>query len=911
MVVVTTTFPANGRAADATQKCVGAGESIAAAAECDSKLDVEDLLETLVREIRDQWAADGTLERLGAEALTDEGAPTLLMKAALASEAFMSATARARTWRRRAEALQAQVDELQRMAADNPEFAAAIANLERAIEQAREDLRLNTAQAARATADATAKVAKMQARALAAESRADELAKQLEAVSRSVVWRLASRISAIGIRYPRTRRFLRNVARVVYWSLRFQLFAKLREVRRLNRLNAGDSARQQGLERVSWLDETGVGESGIEVRDTEPWPVVEPLVSVVIPCFNYGHLVHEAVQSILDQTCKDVEIIVVEGGSSNPASQRQIAELAEQAAPNVRVLLQNKPHRAGANRNFGISHARGKYICCLDADDLLAPTYLEKAVFLLESYGYDVVSAGLKRFGDNNTETWRPMERPDLSHLLRRNEVVTCAVFRKALWQQAGGYRDTDPTGGHIHEDWVFWVRLAAIGARFFNIRGEDLFFYRTHGATLSNSSSVLDDDTQTAAVRLANEDVLKGGSVATSRTRANAQVLVRGANTNLRRIQPHADAPILLLATGHLILGGAERLLSSVIAHLKRCGWRIIIVTTVPVDSSHGDTTSWFESSTREIYHLPRFLAQDRWRDFVDYLLEGRSVDVLWIVGSAFIYDQLPSIEQAFPKLRVADMLFNTVGHTGNNRKYSAHIDLHIVENLEVQRWLVENGEDAGNIEFIVSGVDTDKYRPGPKDDALLTQYGIPPNALIVGFSGRWSEEKDPVGFIEIAKRIPRNIPVYFMMTGRGPLENDVRVAAVSSRIPADKLIICGDVPDVDPYLRMYDVLVLPSKFDGRPTVVMESMASGVPVIASRVGALPEMLENGTSGQLCEIGDYDAFARHIVALEKDRMSLERMKAAAREFAVTRCDVHRMLDQYEQAFGKLLATAEH
>ena len=148
-------------------------------------------------------------------------------------------------------------------------------------------------------------------------------------------------------------------------------------------------------------------------------------------------------------------------------------------------------------------------------------------------------------------------------------------------------------------------------------------------------------------------------------------------------------------------------------------------------------------------------------------------------------------------------------------------------------------------------------------------------------------------------------------MMTGRGPLENDVRVAAVSSRIPADKLIICGDVPDVDPYLRMYDVLVLPSKFDGRPTVVMESMASGVPVIASRVGALPEMLENGTSGQLCEIGDYDAFARHIVALEKDRMSLERMKAAAREFAVTRCDVHRMLDQYEQAFGKLLATAEH
>ncbi|WP_080415367.1 glycosyltransferase [Burkholderia ubonensis] len=912
MKMIKPSSPLYGDTAGATQTGAESGERVAEIAESDPNFDADGVLESIARELGNQWVSDGTLQRLGVELHANENAHVLLMKAALASEALLSASSRARHWRQRAEDLQARVDSMQRMAVDNSESASIIEKLERAAELAREDARLNTAQAARGTAEAVAKLARMQARAIEAERRVEELAQQIQTVSGGIVWRFASRLHTFGVRYPRVRRVVRNAARLVYWSLRFQLFKKLREVRRINRFNAEqakakqEKAGQDGPSQVTWLTERGAQEFSIDVREAELWPQAHPLVSVVIPCFNYGHLVHEAVQSILDQTCKDVEIIVVEGGSSAAESRQRIAELAERAPDNVRILLQDRPHRAGANRNFGISHARGRYICCLDADDLLAPTYLEKAVFLLETYAYDVVSAGLKRFGENNTETWNPMERPDLPSLLNGNEVVTCAVFRKELWRLAGGYRDTDPTGWHIHEDWVFWVRLAALGARFFNIRGECLFFYRTHGATLSNSSSVLDNELQREHVRLANEDVLDVTSASVSRIRAATTIHVNGANANLARIQPRTDAPILLLATGHLILGGAERLLSAVIAHLKRCGWRIIIVTTVPVDDSHGDTTSWFEPSTSEIYHLPRFLSQDRWRDFVDYLLETRAVDVLWIVGSAFIYEQLPSIEKAFPKLRVADMLFNTVGHTSNNRKYAAHIDLHIVENLEVRRWLVDKGENQDNIQLIVSGVDTHKYKPGPKNDDLLAKYAIQPGTLIVGFSGRWSEEKDPVGFIEIAKRVPAEVPVCFMMTGRGPLDNEVRVAAASASLPTGRLIICGDVPDVEAYLRTYDVLVLNSKFDGRPNVVMEAMASAVPVVASRVGALPEMLEDGISGYLCEIGDYDTFARRIVELAKDQATLARLKGAAREFAVARCDINRMLDSYEQGFNKLL-----
>src|SRR5262249_39197180 len=154
------------------------------------------------------------------------------------------------------------------------------------------------------------------------------------------------------------------------------------------------------------------------------------------------------------------------------------------------------------------------------------------------------------------------------------------------------------------------------------------------------------------------------------------------------------SQQPVLLVALPFTIIGGAERLLSRVIGHLAAHGWRIIVTTSVDPGTERGDSTEWFQSTTNEIYHLPRFLAPERWPAFMYYLVATRGVDVLWIVGSAFIYDLLPNLRADFPRMRVADLLFNTVGHTANNRKYARLIDVIFVENQEVLRFLRDNGE-------------------------------------------------------------------------------------------------------------------------------------------------------------------------------------------------------------------------
>ena len=85
------------------------------------------------------------------------------------------------------------------------------------------------------------------------------------------------------------------------------------------------------------------------------------------------------------------------------------------------------------------------------------------------------------------------MEQPDLDALLNNNHMLTCAVFRRSFWEQAGGYRDVDPAiSGHVHEDWAFWVRLAALGARFRNLHRDPMLRYRVHTANLSRERHVL-----------------------------------------------------------------------------------------------------------------------------------------------------------------------------------------------------------------------------------------------------------------------------------------------------------------------------------------------------------------------------------------------------------------------------------
>jgi glycosyltransferase involved in cell wall biosynthesis len=199
---------------------------------------------------------------------------------------------------------------------------------------------------------------------------------------------------------------------------------------------------------------------------------------VIIPCFNHGQYLDEAVDSVLSQTCQDFEILIVNDGSTDPATD---ALLTGYRRPRTRVI--QMPHAGlAAARNLGIANATGEYLCALDADDRLEPTYFEKAVGLLDadsSIGF--VSCWLRTFGDEEWD-WKP-DRCDLPALLWEDTVLTAALVRREAVVAVGGYDTKMPVQGD--EDWDLWLTLVEHGYRGAILR-EVLFNYRRRAGSMS-----------------------------------------------------------------------------------------------------------------------------------------------------------------------------------------------------------------------------------------------------------------------------------------------------------------------------------------------------------------------------------------------------------------------------------------
>ncbi len=191
------------------------------------------------------------------------------------------------------------------------------------------------------------------------------------------------------------------------------------------------------------------------------------LVSVVVPVYNLGHIARQAVQSLVTQTHQDLEIILVDDGSTDDSG--DICDALAERDDRIRVIHQENKGLSGA-LNTGFEAAKGEAFIILSADDLLKPSAIGKMAATMEQSGADVVNVDMEVNGQH-VHT-RPL---DLDALKRANCHGYAALFRPWIFQQAGGFKTTmNPSW----EDWEFWLNAAKLGARAHRIP-EPLFIYR------------------------------------------------------------------------------------------------------------------------------------------------------------------------------------------------------------------------------------------------------------------------------------------------------------------------------------------------------------------------------------------------------------------------------------------------
>jgi glycosyltransferase involved in cell wall biosynthesis len=204
-----------------------------------------------------------------------------------------------------------------------------------------------------------------------------------------------------------------------------------------------------------------------------------PKVSVIIPCYNQGEYLADAVDSVLNQTFTDFEIIIINDGSTDQAT---ISLLAGYEKPKTRII--HTPNRGLASaRNTAISEAQGEYILPLDADDRIGKHYLQSAAAILDNDDQiGIVYCLAEKFGAVQ-DKWELPEFTPLK-LLRDNLIFCSALYRKQDWVSIGGYNQNMRYGW---EDWNFWLSMIEIGKKVIRIP-EVMFFYRVNSNSMNSS---------------------------------------------------------------------------------------------------------------------------------------------------------------------------------------------------------------------------------------------------------------------------------------------------------------------------------------------------------------------------------------------------------------------------------------
>lgn len=195
-----------------------------------------------------------------------------------------------------------------------------------------------------------------------------------------------------------------------------------------------------------------------------------------MPVYNYARYLDEALQSLMEQTVKPDEIIVVDDGSTdNPK------EICDKYP--VKYFYKENGGLASA-RNFGIDKATSEYVFSFDADDILRPDTIKVYKELAEPN--TVVTLPLMAFG-SESYTARP-EIASLDLLKQRNVIYSNSLFPKDLWEKVGGFDESETMRLGL-EDWLFWMECAKVGAKF-KIGDYVALLWRRHPKSMSESSA-------------------------------------------------------------------------------------------------------------------------------------------------------------------------------------------------------------------------------------------------------------------------------------------------------------------------------------------------------------------------------------------------------------------------------------
>jgi len=235
---------------------------------------------------------------------------------------------------------------------------------------------------------------------------------------------------------------------------------------------------------------------------------------------------------------------------------------------------------------------------------------------------------------------------------------------------------------------------------------------------------------------------------------------------------------------------------------------------------------------------------------------------------------------------------------------KYS-NLDRIIAISKRIKRVLVADGLPGEKIDVVYSGVDIERFQ-NVKGDHLISELGPDRDKVRIGNIAALAWHKDHRTLIEAARIVLDEFPeVIFLIVGDGPLHREIEILIKKLNLE-EKVKLFGFRQDIPEILSVLDLFVLSSSWEGLGTSLLDAFASHVPVVATNVGGIPEIVKDGVNGILVPPGDRGALARAIICLLKNREHARRMAEEGFRLAKEKFSIERMVEKTGKIYSRLL-----
>jgi len=640
-------------------------------------------------------------------------------------------------------------------------------------------------------------------------------------------------------------------------------------------------------------------------------PEALPFVTIITPFYNVSApIFRETAQTILGQSFQQWEWLIINDGSTDAAALTHLTTYRT-LEPRIRVIDLESNRGPCIARNIGFRAAQTEFVVTLDADDLLEPTAIEKWFWFLVTHPEYSFTKGYS-IGFGSQEYLWPHGFELAEHFLTENPIDQTAMIRRTVWQQVGGFDESNREG---LEDWEFWIRCANAGYWGATIPEYHDWYRRrdNHGERWLNWSS------QTKVARFQQElqkkypQLYEGHFPKIERSQAAPYTSIPLQQPCRNLIAKPTQRQRILMLLPWLVTGGADKFNLDLVEGLSAKNYEISICTTLPSDNNW---LVYFAKFTPDIFNLSNFLELIDFPRFLLYLINSRQIEIVFISNSYLSYQLLPFLRAHCPQTTFVDYThieephWKSGGYPRASVGYQELLDLRIVTSHYLKQWQIKQGSNPERIEVCYINVDPNVWHLAHFNrDNLRQELAVSAEMPLILYAGRMTAQKRPHLFAEIIRQLvcEENLPFICLVAGDGP-DLPALQEFINSHKLQQQIYFLGEVPPsrMQELQAAADIFLLPSEYEGISLAIYEAMAMQTVPVSAAVGGQMELV-TPECGYLIphgpqEIKEYVIALKRLIQFPQQRqcMAIAGRQRIINHFSLDKM-VNRMIELFNQA----------